>query len=192
MKLLRHALEAEQVASTEPAEGKQAEIQMKGPLADVYAQALNVAYAKAPDDESPLQVPVETPNASAVQTVLESQQMDVTMLQELSKLVNPSNGAGVDVPKEVVYAVSDQGVSEDDVIEVARDLVATPPGERGEGDFILIVDGTMPGPNGETAGSEPQERMRQLGVGLEALVTSFGGKVYHSFGEYLQARAVKS
>lgn len=189
MKLLRQALAVES-AQSQPAAAPadSAQIQMKGPLADIYSQALAVAYAKDQGKQEDLAAAAEAPDHKAVTAVLESQQMDVTLMQELAKLVDPSNGQANPAAADVVYAVSDQGVSEDDVVEVARGLVQAPPGERGQGDFILIVDGTVPGPNGESAGSEPQEKMQQLGAALESMVQAFGKRVYHSLGEYLSAR----
>lgn len=174
---LRQALED---SESSPNPEEQAQIIMKGPLADIYTQALDVALAKEADPAAGSDVPAVT----EVVTALETQQMDATLMNGLAKLLNAqgADGAPETSTKEVVYSVGAASVSEDDVVEVAKDLVATD-----GGDFVLIVDGTAPSVNGEAGGAAPVER----GAALECMVNSFGGKVYHSFGEWLKSKPAR-
>jgi hypothetical protein len=190
--LLRQALASEDYeASPNPAE--QASIIMKGPLAEVYTKALAIAYSKdqpleqeeKKEAQDVLPEPDEQVNA-VVESLpaMESLQMDSVLMKNMAKLVNPANGDAQAPPASMVYTVSKRGVDEPTVIEVANELSAVPDDRRG--DYILIIDATTPSANGQQS-SAPEERMARLGATLESLVESFGGRVYHSLGEYLQA-----
>lgn len=158
------AMEAEAIAAVNPAEKT---ILMKGPLAEVFTRALDIAYAKT-DPESG--------------EALESQQMDVAMMQKLaSSMVNgevpPTNNF------QTVYGVSRDAVDQGTVVDITQELGAR---QNDRGDFFLIIDGTQPGDNSDVS-STPVETMRMISA-LECLMESHGGKVYSSLQEFAQSR----
>lgn len=142
---------------------------MKGPLADAYTQALDIAYAKA----DPAQSETEQP-------ALETQAMDAQVAQQLAQSL--VNTAPASPPATVVYAVNQSKVTEDDLVSVTSDLG----GQEKPGDYILIVDATQPSNNGDTG--LPQERVLELNTALECIVEAHGGRVFHSLGAYLESR----
>lgn len=163
MKLLRQALET--VEASEPVD---ATVVMRGPLSEVYAQALNIAYAK-------------NPPVAEEQAVMESAAIDVTLAKKLPRMV--INGDFPQPPKPVhtLYAISKDSVNENTLIEVSQELVANPP--NGERDFICIVDGSVSNTSGDKAGL-PETRVAQLTSAMESLVTAYGGKVFTSLHAY--------
>jgi hypothetical protein len=175
MKLLRRALEDNESSGQDGAEQT---IVMKGPLAEVYTNALNVAYAK------------DNPNAETQPTeeqvaAMESQQMDVEVMQKLYAAVADNNAPPTN-NFQTVYGVSRDEVSEDVVVDVTKEL-AQLSAQQDEAEFILIVDATQPSTNGEQH-SNPVERVEQLGAALETIVEAHGGRVFHSLKDYAASR----
>lgn len=167
MSMLRAALESEE----EEQPGEQS-IVMKGPLAEIYTNALNVAYAK----DDPLEVVEQT-------AALESAAIDVMMAQQLAKAMSTDEDSSPTDAFQTVYGVSKDAVSDEIIVDVTSEL-ASP--ER-NGEFALIIDGTQPGDN-STGTSLPEERMVELSAVLEGLVEAHGGKVYRSLKEFGESR----
>jgi hypothetical protein len=138
-------------------------ILMKGPLSEIFTQALDVAYAKENPDE----------NAS-----LESQQMDVAIMSKLSNAI--SNSPSPTTNLQTVYGVSKDAISEDTVVDVTTELANAPD----ESDFVLIIDAVGNGRNS----TEPTERMIDLAEAMECLVECHGGKVFTSLKDYVNSR----
>lgn len=166
-RLLRKALEN---SDSSPDPATQASIIMKGPLADVYSKALQVAF----DKENPA-----IPEDDTVKAVLESQQIDVAIMEKMAKLMGANEPPPTD-NFQTVYGVSKDGITDEVIVDVTNELVsqATATGNRDRSDdFVLIVDATLPG--GEVA-----EKFEPLATALETMVQAHGGKVYHSLSEY--------
>lgn len=159
--LFRRAMEGD-VAQVE-----EKTLEMKGPLAAVYTEALNQAYAKVEDPEA------ETP-------ALESQAIDAMVASSLARFSAPQEQES---PAVTVYGVAEADVSEQTVVDVAQELTDKDEG----GEFFLIVDATTPSVNGEHSAA-PTERLVRLDAALECLVESFGGKVYRSLAAFAQAQ----
>lgn len=169
----------EAITETEPT------IVMKGPLSDVYTQALDIAYAKEdPTGASEVTPPTDPmPEVGGVVAALESQQIDVAMMQKLANaMISGDNAPTNNV--QTVYGVSQNDLNEDKVVEVTQEVAGQP---ENAPDFILIVDGTQPGANSESA-SAPTERLELLSTAIESIVLANGGKVFHSFPEFIKSR----
>lgn len=160
--LLRRAMESE------AAKVEEKTVEMKGPLAAVYTEALNQAYAKSENPEA------DTP-------ALESQAIDAMIAQSLARYTAPEEQEAAAV---TVYGVSEADVSEQTVVDVVSEVA----GKEDEGEFYLIIDATNPSANGENS-SAPSEQFVRLGGALECIVESFGGKVFRSLAEFAQHTA---
>lgn len=171
MKMLRRALEDANASNATDAEPT---IELKGPLSENFRQALDVAYAKAdPNADEP------APEAVAA---MESQQMDVAVLQKLAA----SLAANQETPTEqiqTVYGVSRNDLDNDVVVEVTQEVVNQPDNSE----FVLVIDGVNPGANGDQAAA-PEETVMQLSSALECIVNAHGGKVFTSFKAYAASR----
>lgn len=159
--LLRRAMESE------AAQVEEKTIEMKGPLAAVYTEALNQAYAKSdnPDADTP---------------ALESQAIDAMIAQSLARYTSPDEQEAAAV---TVYGVAEADVSEQTVVDVAQELTSKDEG----GEFFLIIDATNPSSNGDNS-SAPTEEFVRLDAALECMVQSFGGKVYRSLADFAKGR----
>jgi hypothetical protein len=207
--LFRIALEGEAVPATDPAPQAATEptVELKGPLADVYARALDIAYAKedpnadavdnaadagkaqSPADAATIQDPAESTvaesnNTGTTQPAFESSANDTLTAQALA--------ATLVVPEQVqnttltVYGVNRNDVDEEQVVDLTKELVNQDSPE----DFVLIMDATQPGPNGDGS-SAPVEKMEMLSASMECIVEVFGGRVFHSLEDFKQAQASK-
>jgi len=168
MKMLRRALEDANPSDAEPS------IELKGALSDVFRQALDVAYAKAdPNAEEP------APEAVAA---MESQQMDVAVMQKLAA----SLAANQESPTEnvqTVYGVSRTDLNDDVVVDVTQELAS----QSENDDFVLVIDGVAPGANGDQA-TAPVEDFVRISAALECMVNAHGGKVFYSLKDYANSR----
>jgi len=163
-RIFKRALEAYDDQSTG---GEKDVVVMKGPLSELYTEALNKAYAK--------------PNALDGVAV-ESQANDVLMMQALaSDFSNPpeeENSANT-----TVYGVSAQNPTNDDFVNISKEF-------EGEDKLVLIIDGTDAGPN-SPEDSIPAEKAQMLTGALESFVIANGGIVFHSLQEFANARGNK-
>jgi hypothetical protein len=164
--MLAQALEGEAVVQAVSPDEQT--IMMKGPLAEIYTRALDIAYAK--------------PDPLTGESVMESQQMDVAMLQKLATSLSgvapmPTNNF------QTVYGVSRDAVDKTVVVNITKEI--TNPENVGR-DFFLIIDGTQPGANSDVS-SAPVETMRMIDA-LECLVESHGGKVFTSLQQFADSR----
>lgn len=186
--LLRMALATEDYEAS-PNPNEEAAIVMKGPLSDAYTKALNLVYANdAPNPGAP--APGEaTPNAPET-PVPEVDEAKSTL--GLESLVNDSlvlrgmmarmafEPHEQEKPKQTVYAVRQCDVTPQVVKEVINDLADR---RDRDGDYILIIDATQPGPNSPNV-SAPTDRAKMLSASLENMVVTMGGVHYQSFGQY--------
>lgn len=157
--LLRRALE-----SAEPEQEQTIEI--KGPLSEVYTEALNAAYAKVQTGE-------DSP-------ALESQAIDAMVAQSLARYTNPQPHEAANV---TIYGVSSADAVPQDIVNVTTELADKP----AENEFVLIIDATQPSSNSETSGA-PAERFVEVGTALESICAAFGCKVYRSLKDFAQSR----
>lgn len=148
--------------------GEKDTVVMKGPLSDIYTNALNIAYAKTP-----------TPEGEVAQ---ESQANDQLMLQALAEDLQGESSDQTG-GQTTVYGVSAQDVGPQDVINISQ-TYAQDPDEK----VVLIIDGVQPGPNSPDD-TIPAERVEVLTTALESIVKVHGGHVYRSLGEFASARA---
>lgn len=173
MSLLRQALAKPVLEDYEasPNPNEEAAILMKGPLADIYTRALNVAYAKKPLGEEegeepapPLEAEEFVGSASTAarntptweQAALESVQIDKVLLEHMAKLIKPEGEIAAGQPVQTVFAVSKADVKPQTVIDVSRavDKKSDDNGAYSRDPwFFLIIDATVPGPNSQAVGN---------------------------------------
>lgn len=155
--------------------------------------------------------PVETSNQPDLVTkvVLESQAQDAMLLQSLHQSLTPQ--APQDEEYETLFGVDETKVSPENIIEVAEILKNTENPEtvsvlidselaedeevslEEEGADVVKVEGEDESTEevieqAEAVQDKDQAPINPLAVSLENLVLGMGGKVYHSFGEYLASR----
>lgn len=148
---LRAAME-EVAEATNPAD--EATVLIKGPLSQVFANALDIAYAK--------------PNMPGT-TALESQAQEVTLMRQA--LAGAATGGFSPYANTVYYSVSKDDATNDDLVNLSKELCDD---NSQNSNFILVIDATGPSSNGEQF-SNPTEQFVDLT--MESLVKSFGGKV---------------
>jgi Ni,Fe-hydrogenase III small subunit len=181
--MFRMALEGEQIDVT-PTRPNEPTIVMSGPLSEVFTKALDVAYAKAPQE-------------GAAVIAQESAAQDVTIMQKIVESINNNQqqatqpvdtagaapaGEGADLQ---VYGVAKSDIQDSDVVDVADALMNEDETTRPK-EFVVVVDSTIPGANG--MGSAPQEEVEYLSEAMESLTKRLGGKFYRSFEEFVEAR----
>lgn len=142
-------------------DGQPDSVVMTGPLAEVYRNALNIAYAK-PD-------PITGKPAVAT----ESQAIDAMVARAVAEAV-AKNTEGPD--NLTIYGVSKVEANDEDVVAVAKQLATS---EKPD-EFVLVVDATVPGANGAVGGES--QYMDSVAT-LESLVKQYGGKVFASLEE---------
>ncbi|EKD22633.1 MAG: hypothetical protein ACD_84C00031G0004 [uncultured bacterium] len=163
MRLLRRILNV----AMEDSIAEDQTVVMKGPLSEVFTQALDIAYAK----ETPADIDTDEPQTVAV---LESQQMDVAVMRKLTEAMRNTDAENV----QTVYAVSKDAVEEQTIVDVSSELVNKPEGN----DFVLIVDAVGSGAIDPI--NQPTMRTVELTNALECLVTAHGGKIFTSLEAY--------
>jgi hypothetical protein len=144
---------------------------MKGPLADAYTDALNIVYAKT-----------RPGNTGGGEIANESAANDELMMRELAEAVLDTVDAKAEEHPATLYGVSANAVSESDIVNINKELYEQP-----EGQVVLVMDATGPGPN-SPEDSLPEERVMYVRHALEAMVTAHGGRVYPSLEAYAKAR----
>lgn len=169
MKALRLAFE--DASSTEEANM----ITMKGPLAEVYSEALQKIYAK--------QQGTNIDETMDNKVVLESQEMDAEVLGRISRMISTGSDIGTDDNSDVAYSISKSDIDNDVIVDLTSELVNHKKKDTGE--FFLIVDATMPSSNGE-AYSKPMERPTVLLNAVESLAEAFGVKCFPSLESFLR------
>lgn len=165
-RVFKQALEAYDNGSTGSEGGEKDMVVMKGPLSELYTEALNKAYAKQGAMEG---------------VATESQANDALMMQALAS--DFSNPPDEQAPATTVYGVSAQNPTNDDFINISKEF-------EGEDKLVLIIDGTDAGPN-SPEDSIPAEKAEMLTGALESFVKANGGDVFHSLQEFANARGGK-
>lgn len=188
--MFRMALEGETIEMSRRPE--EPTIVMSGPLSEIFTKALDITYAKT------------DPITDRPQIAQESQAQDVTVMQKIIESINnnstqtlqssqagefsepgadgeglPTSGADIQI-----YGVSKADITSDDVVDVA-DALMNEDTETKPKDFVVIVDSTLPGANGEGS-SAPHESVEYLSEAMEALVHRLGGRFYRSFEEFVE------
>lgn len=169
-RMLRRAME-----DRDDAADSEKTVVMKGPLAEIFTKALNVAYAK--------------PDPVTGEVKMESQEQDAKVLQAkmsaMAALVvdKPPEESTTNAGGVTLYGVPRDQISDDDIVAVTQDLANTRP-ENGR--FILIVDGTKGGTADTDLISNPE--MVRMESAMESLVKAHGGRVFHSLEEYVRRR----
>lgn len=203
--LFRLALED---GENQPADQK--EIVMQGPLAEVYAKALDVVYAK-PDtltDETVFggdknqdaneptanNTDAAADKAQGAGGVAATDQTGTELVAQESQANDALTAQAVaaqNAPREeapsadiTIYGVSKVDVTEDTVGEVTKQITERKPGSE----YILILDATQPGPNGSTG--TPSERAIDLNAALETVAACMGAKVYPSLEAYCESSQI--
>lgn len=186
-RLINLALEATAPEAAQPV------IEMRGPLAEVFRKALDVAYAKKDtvtgedtvgQEEGKTAVPAGEKVEGAV-VATESQANDALLLAHMhSLLVEHGADAGDEEdgsPSAVltVYGVSEGDLSQDTVVDITKELANKAP----ERDFVMILDSSQ-GDGGSNHGTD--ERFVRLESALEQMVLAHGGRIYHSLTEFGQ------
>jgi len=257
MNLFRQALESEEIPAG-TIDNAEKTIVMKGPLSEVYTQALHVAYAKDDPVDAPTVTETSTDNKDVAleaavdkkkkdskdkkeqikvkknsfhkwlhknpgekitdadiekglksddphvrkmaifaknakkwhdkatmeafdivafdKVIMESQQMDVAIMQKLAASIN-DNGAPPTDNFQTIYGVSKDDVTDETVVEVTSELA------KDNGDFVLILDAVNP----SSSDAVVDEKVVNLSQALETITLSHGCKVFHSLKEYSES-----
>ena len=164
------------------------QIVMKGPLSEMFTQALNVMYSKTdPVDGS-------TALESFAKTIgLETQAMDYTALRDLKEALEPKDTA---VKTIQVYGVSEDDVEPTDVVDITKQLATS---DDASNEYFFVFDGTHPRhQQGQSTGDqtmkvlEPETLTNELATAVESVARSYGCKVYYSLESFLRhVRIVK-
>lgn len=164
------------------------QIVMKGPLSEMFTQALNVMYSKTdPVDGS-------TALESFAKTIgLETQAMDYTALRDLKEALEPKDTA---VKTIQVYGVAEDQVEPADVVDITKQLATS---DDASTEYFFVFDGTHPRyQDGNGAGTdtlkalEPDTITNELAAAVESVARSYGCKIYYGLESFLRhVRIVK-
>ncbi len=185
----------------------QKEVVMQGPLAEIYAKALDVAYAK-PDTvteevvfggdknqessaEQKQDAAEEAHDAGGVKADDQTGTEVIAQETQANDALTAQAIAAQSAPREeapsaevTIYGVTQSEVTDATVAEVTKQITEKKPGSE----YILILDATQPGPNGGTG--TPSERTIDLNRALETVAECLGAKVYPSLESYCEAQHV--
>jgi hypothetical protein len=127
----------------------------------------------------------EISNKLVSKIVLESQQMDVAIMNKMAAaLIDPDVEPTDNFT--TVYGTSKDSIDKDTVVDVTSELANTPDNS----DFVMVIDATQPGDNSDSV-SEPTERVIDLTGALECLVECHNGKTFYDLKsalEYIKAK----
>jgi hypothetical protein len=172
MSILRRALESydgQPTGNTGHDDGSSGDkkdmIVMRGPLSQLYTDALNKVYAK------------ENPQEGTIATESQANDALMSLAGEFATQGEDDDQTG---GQTTVYGVASQGVQEQDLVDITQELA-------GPDKVVLIMDGVAPGPN-SPEDTIPAERVEALGAAMESFVTAHGGKVFHSLEEFAESR----
>lgn len=202
----RHHLAMEEQLVTSDTDGT---VLMKGPLANVYAAALDEVYNKEnpssdptappePSAETGTNVPADAtipepgtalevtetttiPEVTAI--VLESQAMDAAVISALAAQATteaPKN----DTEYATLYAIDESQIDSVTTVEVTQMLAEA---DRPE-DIAVLIDNVMPADETVEVTDAQANKTEQMVIGLESLVKGLGGKVYRNFPDYVASR----
>ena len=114
---------------------------------------------------------------------LESQQIDATLMEKLSKTLTAAEEPVAPTDSfQTIYGVSRDNLNDSDLVEVTKEIAVTPKNENSE--YFVVIDRT--GSDDETP-----DKIVQLGNAMETVVNVFGGKVFHSLEEYVHYQATR-
>jgi hypothetical protein len=189
---------------------------MKGPLADVYSEALGKVY----DKEAPIEEPkegdpaaepkpseetgfsVDTTNLQPAEgqtqetveaaivsevgnIVLESQAIDAAVASSIASALSDDVPEGND-GYETLYAIDETQVTPAETKNVTELLAEAEHPEN----VTVLIDNVVP-----DAVLDPSAPLvtdtKDLSAALESIVVAMGGKVVHSFGDFVKARAAR-
>jgi len=188
---------------------------MKGPLADVYSEALGKVFdknapaedpatpaegaatgeeAKAEVDTSNLQ-PAEGQTQETVEAaiisevgniVLESQAIDSAVASSLANSLSEVPPQD-DAAYETLYAIDETQVTPDAVKDVTQILAETDAPEN----VTVLIDDVVPDQVLDSESPTVISNNPELVVAMESMVIAMGGKVVRNFGDYVKARAAR-
>lgn len=161
----------------EDAELKDEPVVIKGPLSDAFTQSLNEIYTKQKESGD---------NIST-----ESQANDAYAMQSLARAISDA----VDGPDElapVVYAVDAAAVTDNDVIDLTKDLITQD--QASDASYALILDTTSAEVQTGTGGDGIKfvdTSPTGLAKAMEQIALHHGVKIYPSLEAYATARYVR-
>lgn len=200
---MRHNLAIEEIVNggdTAVATNEDTTVVMKGPLADVYSDALSVVYDKEggnnvdpvatgevnTTDMTPVvndgQDTIETAVLSEVKNVVtESQAIDAAVAQSLANAMADAPPEGA-TDYQTLYAVDETQVKAEDVKDVTAILAAAESPEN----VTVLIDNVVPNELAVKETSELDvEKAKELATSLESMVISLGGKVVRSYKDFV-------
>jgi DNA-directed RNA polymerase subunit F len=199
---------------------------MKGPLADVYSEALLKTLDKnappeapaadgaaapaegeaaaAPVDGEEPKAEVDTSNLKPAEgeteetveaaivsevgnIVLESQAIDAAVASSLANSIAdeaPQDNAGY----ETLYAIDETQVTPETVKDVTEILAEAEHPEN----VTVLIDDVVPDQVLDSESPTVVSNSPELAIAMESMVVALGGKVVHSFKDYVTARAQRS
>lgn len=152
-------------------------IELKGPLAEVYSDALDAAYQKSENENVSLNL--EAPVTAVLESMkvsLETAAIDTTTLGTVAAAIN--NAANTE-DTTTVYAVKAEDVDNQTVVDVTKEIVTA--SESPDSNLAVVIDGT----SGDADTLQENIQAVELAGALESIAVAHGVKVYHSLGEFL-------
>jgi hypothetical protein len=130
---------------------------------------------------------IETAVASEVdKVVLESQSIDAAVASSIAQQMTDTPPAG-DAEYQTLYAVDETQITPEEVKDVTAILSAAEEPEN----VTVLLDSVVPAEVLETQDAAEIAKSRELAVSLESMVIALGGKVVHSFGDFVKAQGVR-
>jgi hypothetical protein len=165
--VMRRALEAYDEKNGGNGEADDEFIVMKGPLSQIYTDALNKVYA----NQAPLTGQIAAESAANDEMMMQAMASDFVNQQDSDQAGGPTT----------VYGVDSRGVTEDDVTTLTQTLAGI------SDKIVLIMDSTVSGPN-SPIDSPPPEQVQVLSNAMETMVLAHKGRVFRSLQEYAASR----
>lgn len=217
----RHHLAVEEIDSQNPdaaSSNEDTTVVMKGPLADVYSEALGKVLDKSnppegaeeqggnpPNDgqgapATPADPAVDTTNLQPNQPA-EQNTVETAIASEVGTIVLESQAIDAAVAQSLAQAMAEEAPADGadyetlyaiDETQVKPENVAEVTQILSEADkpenVTVLIDNVVPEGAIEEAQQAEVEAAKELSVAMESMVVALGGKVVHSFKDYFAGR----
>lgn len=161
------------IALEEETQPDEPTIKMSGPLAEIYTQALNVAYAKRDNATGEFNLEKELTPVAMEGYSMERMAQDAQALEKVIDDMMDQSTPG----NTTIYAVNRSEVTPEVIVDVAQQLLQED-GKEVPDQLIFVVEAPSQ-PNQATSTD-----LVTMGATLESLIIGLGGKVFPSLEAY--------
>jgi hypothetical protein len=191
---------------------------MKGPLADVYSEALGKVFDKnapAEGETPPAPVEGETPPPAEDEAEVDTtnlkpaegetqETVEAAIISEVGNIVLESQAIDSVVASSLADSISDTAPTDDsafetlyaidetqvtpDTVKDVTEILAT--SENPE-NVTVLIDDVVPDQVLDSESPTVITNSPELVVAMESMVIALGGKVVRNFGDYVKARAAR-